>query len=501
MKMKNIIAFAGAVILMLASSCNKDYLDKNPLDKISGQTFWNNKLEVDMAVSGCYSRLYGSLLDYQRAYLDALGDCTYNYWGFFNTENMVLGLFSKTSGGAPNDIWNTSYRGIAQCNFFLDNVDKAVTVDKSYLAIAKAEVQFLRAMFYFDLVNCFGEVPLYKTSPENAEASKIARNPKAEVLAFIHADLDFAIANLPNDPYFKGHAVKGSAQGLKTRVLITEKKWTETAALAQQIMNSGIFSVYGDYEAMFLKKGQKNNPEIMFACEYLGPERYHSTYGMNIEYAKHIFLTKYLKNAFECSDGLPITESPLYDPTNTFKNRDPRHNLIVRNPKGTDWLGHYPYDFYDVTGVQNRKYIDPTIQGNYVYNYLNDWNYILIRYSDILLMYAEAQNEVTGPNQSIYNAINAVRQRTTINMPPVDQARYNSKDKLREYIQHERMVEFPMEGLRYFDLKRWNIAHIVLPKLTNPGGYPYVFEQKHYLWPIQQSEMDKNSNLVQTTGY
>lgn len=502
MKIKNKIAFIGAFILMLISfSCNEDFLDKNPLDQISSETFWKNKTDVDMAVTGCYAHLKGSFFDYRRGYLDALSENAMAYWSYFGLEDMALGIISPSSGGAKDDIYSSCYASIAQFNFFMDNIDKATTVDESTLNIAKGEVRFLRALFYFDLVNCFGDIPLYKTLPKNAEASKVAKSPKQDVLNFIHEDLDFAISNLPDELYTSGHAVKGSAMALKTRVLLTEEKWSEAAALSKQIISSGKFSLYPDYESMFIKKGQKNNPEIMFACEYQSPDSYQSFYGMNIEYTKHLFLTPDLENAFECTDGLSISESPLYNPNDHFANRDPRHTYIVRNPVGTDWEGFYPYNFFDMTGVQNRKYVDPTIPGNYVNAYRQDWSFILLRYADVLLMYAEAQNEASGPDQSVYDAINQVRSRPSVNMPPVDQSRYNSKDLVREFIRHERQIEFAVEGIRYFDLKRWKIAHIVLSKRVNYAGYPYKFEMKNYYWPFSQWELDANPNLVQTTGY
>ncbi|MCO5239600.1 MAG: RagB/SusD family nutrient uptake outer membrane protein [Chitinophagaceae bacterium] len=503
-RMINTITLIAAIswLLVISVSCNKDYLERHPLDNISSETFWTNENDVNMALLGCYRRMDGSFLSFLRAYFEGLSDAGLAYWGFYGFEdNYKMGIISPESGGGKDDLYRTSYQGIAQCNFFLDNVDKATSVDPAIITRAKAEARFLRALFYFDLANCFGDVIIYQTTPENPDAAKIAKSPKADVLKFIHDDLDFAIANLPDEQYTKGHAVKGSALGLKTRVLITEQKWTETVATAQEIIDSGKFSIYNDYEGMFLNRGQENNPEIMFSCQYLSPDRYPSYYGYNIEYAKHIFLLKKLKDAFECTDGLPISESPLYNPANTFANRDPRHNYIIRNPQGTDWPGHYTYDFYDVTGVQNRKYIDPEIPGDYANNFRQDWDYILIRYADILLMYAEAKNEMSGPDQDVYKAINAVRQRTSVNMPPVDQARYNTQEKLREYIRHERFVEFPMEGIRYFDLKRWHIAHIEIPKQSNLSGVPYVFEEKHYLWPFSQFEMDANPNLVQTVGY
>jgi starch-binding outer membrane protein, SusD/RagB family len=512
MKLKNKIVITGTMVLMFVSlSCNKDYLDKNPTDQLSNDTFWKNAGEVKMALAGCYSRLYGSFQSYLRGYMDGLGEGHLAYWGFYGFEdNYKMGVISPASGGGKDDLYSSSYRAIAQCNFFLDNVDNATTVDEAVITQSKAEVRFLRALFYFDLVQCFGDVIIYPTSPATPEESKIAKSPKADVYAFIHEDLDFAIANLPDVNYTAGHAVKGSAMGLKARVLITQENWSETTALCQQIMSSGKFSIYEDYEGMFIKRGQKNNPEIMFACDYLGPDLYHSYYGINIEFAKHIFVNRPMEDAFECSDGLPISESPLYDPENVWINRDPRHTYIMRNPVGTDWPDHYKYSEYDITGWQNRKYIDPTVGGNYANNFKNDWNYILIRYADIVLMYAEAKNELSGPDQSVYDAINLVRSRPVpasvfpdlTPLPPIDQTRYNTKELLRAYIQHERFVEFPMEGIRYFDLKRWKIAHIIIPQYQNQAGNSYVFQNpRDYLWPFSTREMDSNPNLVQTTGY
>ena len=130
-----------------------------------------------------------------------------------------------------------------------------------------------------------------------------------------------------------------------------------------------------------------------------------------------------------------------------------------------------------------------------------DQDYIHLRYADILLMYAEAKNEIIGPDVSVYGSIDQIRGRTGINMPPTDQSRYNTKEKLRDYIRHERRVEFAFEGQRYNDLKRWNIAHIKLPTLRTPSNTPLVFDLKNYVLPFQQSELDNNPKLVQNEGY
>ena len=107
----------------------------------------------------------------------------------------------------------------------------------------------------------------------------------------------------------------------------------------------------------------------------------------------------------------------------------------------------------------------------------------------------------SGPDATVYAAIDQVRGRSGIAMPPTDQAKYNTKELLREYIRHERRIEFALEGQRYNDLKRWRIAHVKLPTLKTPANVPLKFEEKNYLLPFQQSELDNNPALVQNPNY
>ncbi len=503
MNIKNKIAFyiTGILMILISFSCDDEFLEKNPLDEISSEAFWNSEDDVEMAVTGCYARMKNTFLNYQRGYLDGLSDNGLDYWNIYNIQTMALGTINANTGGVINDVYDGCYAGISQCNFFMGNVDNAINVDESVLNKAIGEVRFLRALFYFDLVNCFGDVVLYKETPESADASKTTKSTSAEVLDFINEDLDYAIANLPDEPYSNGHAVKGSAMALKTRVLLTEEKWSEAATVAKQIIDGGKFGVYDNYANMFINGGQIGNNEIMFSCDYLGPDDYHSIYGMNIEYTAHIFLTQDLMDAYECNDGKSISESSLYDPENPYDNRDPRLKATIRLPE-ENWEGFYDYTTFNPTGVLNKKGADTTIPATYSNAYLNDWNWILLRYADVLLMYAEAQNETAGPDQSVYDAIDEVRARPGIDMPPVDQSKYNTKESLRDFIRHERRIEFAVEGIRYFDLKRWHIIGDVINSLPEvfSGGF-YSFDEKHYHWPFPQSELDRNPNLVQTDGY
>ncbi|HEY6505348.1 MAG TPA: RagB/SusD family nutrient uptake outer membrane protein [Chitinophagaceae bacterium] len=518
MTIKNkIVTFICICLVAGVTSCKKNFLDKAPLDSVSTQIFWASETDVQSALAGVYTRLQQNFLGYERIYLDGLSDNAY-LDGNTNQPNMLLmttGGISPTLGGALANMYSSPYRAISSCNFFLDNVDKAPLTDAKK-NLYKAEVRFIRALCYFDLVQSYGGVVVYKNYPTTLDAVKIPKSTKEEVYAFIEEDLDYAIANLPDEKY-NGHAVRGSAQGIKARVLITEQKWTNAVTLLQQIMSNaaGKFGLSNNYASIFKTSGQTNaavNIEIMFSTQYLttsNPQRTSpGAAGMDIELGWYSLMQPYknLIDDYEMTDGRSITESPLYNPTTPYLNRDPRLDLTVklpgevwRNPNtNVVWSGSY----VPATSFITEKYVDLTRAPFTTTTATStDQDYIHLRYADIILMLAEAKNEVSGPDASVYAAIDQVRGRAGIAMPPTDQVKYDTKEKLRDYIRHERRIEFALEGQRYNDLKRWNIAHIKLPTLSTPANIPLKFETKNYLLPFQQSELDNNPQLIQNDGY
>ena len=466
-----------------------------------------------MALNGCYATLYPlSPLSWARPYLDCLADGGYSQWGAYNWNitTIVTGDLNPSTGGLSPTIFNVDYSAIATYNYFLANIGNVEGLNADKKNRYTAEVKFLRALVYFDLVNFYGDVILYKESPATPEEAKIAKSPKTDVLAFVKEDLNFAIENLPNIPY-SGHAVKGSAMGLLTRVLLYEEDWDGAAKAAQEIMNSGTFSLGNNYEELFLDGGgQTDNPEIMFSTVYLSPNLSQATAhpsntnrGGDQEFGWGSHISPYwdLADAYECTDGLSIADSPLYDPEQPWLNRDPRLGYTIRMPNVT-WPAGEPAGAPSLTGINMQKYVNLS-RAPFSYSKQAEYeeDYVHIRYADILLMYAEAKNEANGPDTSIYDALDMIRARTGVNMPPVDRTKYSTQGLLRDYIRHERRIELALEGQRYFDLKRWHIAHILLPQLTTPGGVPLVFEEKHYLLPFPQSELDINPNLEQNPGY
>lgn len=494
----------GLITLFLVSC--QDYLDKNPLDQISSPTFWKTQNDADLALAGCYARLVNNTFNFEGIYaLDIMaGDANEGgqSLGSSSTGTFAQGNMEATSGGILANIYNDCYRGVTTCNFFLENIDKTPLTD-AIMTQYKGEVLFLRAMFYFMLTDFYGGVPLY-TGTVTVEESKVAKSTQEQVIDQVIKDLDIAIASLPNTGY-SGHAVKGSALALKSRVLMFKKDWAGAAAVAQQVMTDGNFSLYtGEWRNMFLKYGQDGNPEIMFSTKYLNPDNssqqdirilWHGIWNPRAE----------LRDAFECTDGLPISSSPLYDPTNWKLNRDPRLLETMRRfeDKAVKANGDsvaFAYNGISQTGLEPAKGGDvETLPIDYATKSEQDW--VLIRYAEVLLNFAEATNEVSGPTAAVYDAINQVRTRPGVNMPPLPAGL--TKDQMRDRIWNERRVEFAFEGMRYRDIRRWKIADDYINTLVEPGsGVHRVFDpEKHYLWPFPQSEIDVNPNLVQNPNY
>ena len=499
-------ALLATLVLGSTSSCDESYLDKNPLNAISGATFWKTQADVEMALVGVYRRLQSVVFGYRRSILDGYSDNSYDRHNQIGFQNPTLGIINASN--VPTALYNEPYAGIASANYFLENVGSVTSVPQATADIYIAEARFLRAMFYFELVQFFGDVILYKTAPKTAEDAKIAKSPKADVLAFVVEDLDYAISKLPATQY-AGHAVKASAQMLKAKVRLYQQNWADAAALTGAIISSNTFSIYqGGYANLFLQTTQQGNPEIIFSTKYLAPNNPQGGEGMLVEIGWYGGNQPYknLVDDYETTSGKMITDaSSGYDPANPYEKRDPRLKMTILvpgdkfvNPDGSTFVTTDPV----LTGFTQKKYMDTSkLPFDRSKIPVTDMNVVHMRYAEVLLAYAEAKNEVSGPDASIYDAINKVRSRTGVNLPAVDQTKYNSKDLLREFIRHERRIELAMEGHRYFDLKRWGIMAAKLATVKNPAGVTLLFGEKNNVLPLPQGEIDKNQSLVQNPGY
>lgn len=502
---------------LTAGSCKNNLLDVNPLESRSTTTFWKTEADAEYALTGLYNFLYApgggySNSQFQIYAWDNFSDNTYSPDNYGGGQSALASGITPQSGEFVRNYYDNSYRAVAAINTFLANVDKVLTGDK--LEKYKAEAYFLRAFHYSWLAQLYGNVVITEEDPFSIDfKTKKTKSSRDEVVNFVLADLDKAIAGLPNDLYGNGHAVKGSAQAWKVRMLLFQKKYPEAAALAKEIIDGKVYSLFDNYLGNFYKPAQNSSKEIMFSVKYQLPNISHQDNGLAVPLFrwKEAQGTQDLIDSYETATGKAINDAGSgYDPKNPFTNRDPRMRMTFFFPGDTKESSGWPFtgDLSVATpgkgGWTNgyyaaKKWLDPTLV-NPDYGVLGDNDFVLIRYADVLLMHAEAENEVNGPLNA-YASVNAVRAR--VGMPALPTGL--TKDLFRERIKQERRSEFALEGIRYFDLRRWGMATQKLNGFVQNPLAPTVrtkYEDKYQFWPLPQTEIDRNSpELKQNDGY
>ena len=549
----SILAFS----LIFSPGCKKDLLEKLPLDSPSSASFFNNKTEVDMGLIGCYQRIVDRIsLKGAMPWIVTL-DCTTDInW---NRDASPIGSLGNGTAASTNatttNAWADFYAVIARTNFLLDNIhnaDGAVAAD--YLNQVIAEARFIRAYSYFYLTGFFGDVPLVTKSITLAEAT-MARTPKSEIIDWILQEMDEIAPALPLS--YSGHsgrATNVAAWFLKAYAALCDSRWTVAAQAAKTAIDLGYYSLHPNYGQLFTYDGETSKERI-FTMQYLRGIDDHiilRQFGSRLSAGvSNEVPTQAMVDSYECIDGLTIDKSPLYNPAKPYENRDPRLHMTIAVP-GTVYLGFQFETHPDSTRVWNYN-VNPAVRVNNTdatnafatfTSYLwrkwtnsrdlgftqeNEGVIILMRYADLLLMYAEAKIEANDIDESVYDAINKVRNRA--GMPDVPDGL--SQQDLRSFVRRERKIELAMEGRRLFDIRRWRIAEevmngprygnsktafLVAPPTLDENTTPdysnipnksilrvietMVFNpQRDYLWPINPVELQTNPALVQNPNW
>ncbi len=497
-------------------SCNKDFLDSKPSDKLSDANFWKTSDDAKAGVTAIYNQMQSNTYIYGwHLFTDAITPIAWSWNDAgIGYQAIAKGNATAAMAGVVPERWKALYKGIYLANLAIKYLPD-VSMDETLKAKLKAEAMFLRALFYFNLVDVYGGVPLL-TEVLDLNSDQPARSTKSEVVDFIVAECTEAEKTLPasNDAPNVGRATKGAALTLKAKAYMLDNKFAEAAAACQQVMGMS-YGLYNNYEAMFTTVAAENNVEVIFDVQYAAPglgegsvqdARFGpastSSAGFN-----SVFPTQQLVDSYEMKNGKSITEPTSgYDPANPYANRDPRLDYTIVRP-GATWRG-LPYANISIQGGSAtylgylfRKYI-LTVTGFLVND--SPLNFIVFRYADVLLMYAEAKNEVSGPDATVYNAINQVRARPGVNMPPV--AAGKTQAEMRETIRNERKIELAFEGIYYSDIRRWGIAKDlmngkVIRKINGDQLDTRSFVDAFNLWPIPQTEIDLNPTLEQNPGY
>lgn len=491
---------------LFLGSCNSA-LDLNPLDQIASDNYFSKKSDFDNALAGVYASLQSETFSYGMPFRDCLTDNGYNQFNSGSVNEIVGGNLNPTTGGYETGIYNDAYAGIGRANRLIEKLQSYNGSDMNETEKKKmeAEARFIRAFVYFQLYSIYGEVPLV-LAPLNLENQRQPKESAENILKQIRADLDFGIANLEAKPYFNngGHATASSAKALKARVLLFAAYGNngvpdlatlkEVKDLCTDVMKE--YTLSAAFENVFRDATQKNNTEIIFSVNFLAPN---NTAPWDMYLGDWIAASplQNLVDTYECKDGLPFEESPYADPANPFKDRDPRlsKTIFVDHPDFGGGKIHTPSNPRP-TGYGVLKFLDPA-NLPFGFSTLSQQDAVVLRFGEVLLMYAEAQNEIVGPDPSVYDAMKTLRDRVQM---PAFPAGY-TKDEMRERIRHERRVELAFEGLRHYDLIRWHIAGEVLNSVKD-SKVPYHFEDKFYRWPLPQTEIDKSAGvLVQNPNY
>ncbi len=533
-------------IFSLFVGCEKDFLEVPPLDRISENAVWTDQNLVQAFVNAQYNVVqdhFGNNLHY---YADEAYS-PYNPGGSWHFRQNTLTQDVSLSGEL--NLWNTAYSYLRNINIFFEKIENTQGFDESVVLSMKGEMTFLRAYIYQILLYSYGGVPIIdKVFKLDEDLTGITRNSYQEVFNKIMADLDFVIeeSNLPDKQSGSnwGRASKDVARAMKSRLLLRDAsayytpvpsvaKWQAASDAAWELIDSKRYSLWtGDYAKMFLTAG---NSEAIWQKLRTTASSTNYPYFANAPtvggFGNHQ-PTENLSQAYEMTNGeLPyLTEGSLtpvinpasgFDSTQYWVNRDARwYAMFGYNGRiwgsGTiyTWKGVVSQDL-SYTGYYTVKYIDQA--GPWASNYPYTTPYTIYRYAEILLNYAEAQFEL-GFEDVARDYLNMIRRRA--GQPDISASVTGSE--LRNKIRHERRVEFPYEGLRYYDIRRWDIAEevskipIIGMQITNlgtkasPGPYNYkwvellpgFWDDKQFLIPIPYAEIQKSGgSLAQNPGY
>lgn len=462
--MKKILVLASLATLLM-TSCGDSFFDLEPASSVTIDKVYKTASNYNVAVIGCYAKLqsqvnfYTECCEYRSDNL-SLGAPTAGTQDRYDIDHFT----EKPSNGILSSYWANFNNNVYRCNLLLDQIDGAnfaENLKKQY----KGEAMFIRALNYFNMYRIWGGVPATKHVVSAAEALKVARYSDEQMFDLIAGDLKEIVDNnyLP-ETYSSadmGRATSGAAKALLGKVYLTFHKWTEAKDILSQLI--GKYQLVSPIAQVF-NVDNKNNNEIIFAVHF----------NKEIEGEGH----SYWYNLTNASDDTNQTSSLL----NTFPTGDARKDLItyVQVEKTVRLMNK----FYDTKS--------PTFKtvGN---------DQILLRYADVLLMYAEALNEIqydASEGSLALKYLNAVRQRAGISNLTAKQL--PTQEKFRKSILVERQREFPYEGQRWFDLVRMGFAKSVMAE----NGV----EIKDYqlLFPIPQQEIEKVGNksiLWQNPGY
>lgn len=478
-----------AAVLLVPTSCEDGFLDTDPQGKLPDQVFWQSGDDATKAVNAMYANLrsWGNTA-FPAIAVESIGSddaekgSSVSDATFFNMyDEFTIGSTEGQLGG----FWEAQYQNINYANQVLTNIP-GITMDESLKGRYLAEAKFVRAYSYFRLVRAFGDVPLRLTLAADASEYNIPRKPKAEVYAAVEKDLTEAIAVLPAS-YGKaeaGRITKGAAQSLLAKVSMYQQKWQQVYDLTNQVMTSGLYSLVPNYEQLF-RLVNENSAESVF--EIQNELVLDNKDASNSQYSQ----VQGVRGVVGGGWGFNVPTAEL---AASYETGDPRRDATIIFRGETTPEGDVIPEKGDNPMYNQKSYVPFK---NYItgFNEGCQQNVRVIRFADVLLMNAEAANELGKATEALAS-LEKVRARargasTTI-LPKVTAT---DKATLQKAIWKERQVELAMEYDRYFDVIRQGRGAEVF-------GVKGWKANRNEVWPIPQNEIDKSGGLLtQNIGY
>lgn len=486
----------GLMLLMSLSlvRCSDDFLDLTQPDTINTGNYPTNAQELVTLVNGAYQPLQWPKLYNMRMWTTDIiaGNSLVGAGGGddgIETTNLANFVTNSSNEGVL-DLWRGPWPGILRSNIVI-SVAPGLNIDETIKNRSLGEAYFLRAHYYFILARFFGDVPLV-TEPQNSNSNLYpSRTPVAEVYAQIISDLEKAVELLPLKQDYadadKGRASKGSAAGMLAKVHLTLGNWNEVVTLTTQVQGMG-YSLNANYADNFNVQTENSN-ESLFEVQYAANAGYDFWSNENQSSWTSTFMGPR-------SSGLVAGAYGWNQPTQEFiSNYEPgdnRKDVTVLYEGGPDFDGLEYSASWSFTGYNVRKFLVPlSVSASFDNSPLN---FPVLRYSDVLLMKAEALNEL-GQTAAAETPLNEVRNRAGLD----NIASGLSQAAFREAVLKERRMELAFEGQRWFDLIRVNNGQYGLDFLHSIGKTNA--SNHHLLLPIPQIERDRNPNLSQNPGY
>lgn len=494
-KFKEMKRFAIIIILLTGVACS-DFLEENLQGIYTSSTFFQTDDHAILALTAAYQPLSFTSI---RNPLWVFGDVTSDdaiKGGIPGDQSEIefIGQFTYTrDNGFLEHIWRRYFEGISRSNDVIHRLGPSVS--PSLKEQVQAEALFLRAYYYFHLINIFGDIPLKTTPALTADDLHVPVSKVAEIYLQIEQDLQNAADVLPvSQPGQQGRATRGAALGLLAKTYLFQQKHEQSLAAAQATSDLGVYSLMPVYSDNF-RAATQNNQESVFEIQHLS--------------AQDPFQGNVLNQWFapQPENGY-FFNVPTQDFVNTFERTDqgvvdPRLDYTVGR-EGQTWINGNPFDpEWSPTGFINKKHLQPLTEIPAGTKGDGDLNYVFMRYAEILLIKAEALNELNRPADALI-PLNEVRKRARESylhdetlagfgqipdglLPDITNT---NQTQLREIIRKERRVELGLEFHRFYDLMRYGQAYAE----QRLAGTNFNFVQ-HRFFPIPQNEADINNQI------